>query len=570
MLQALWSSRLNLLISTQVWNSESRMKSQLVLASAAGLVGPATSTNVDLPLPPMGFNNWARYTTHINQSIFTDAATAMVSNGLLKAGYNRLNLDDAWSTLERAANGSMVVDPVKFPKGLPWLADFIKEKGFIPGIYSDSGTLSCGGYPATFDHEALDLQTFSDWGYEYLKLDGCNVPGESESAYRHIYFDIWRDLLLKFPKPVVFSNSAPAYFCGADNLTDWYSIMGWSQKMGQLARHSYDIINYDSKGSAWGSLMSNYGQHIRLARYQRPNFFNDPDFLNTDHPNYTYEEKKSHMALWSSFSAPLIISADIPTLKKEELEILLNKDLIAIDQDPLVQQATLVSSSPDWDVLTKSLANGDRVLTILNKGGKAGDITVPWARIGIQTARINTNTALDVKDLWTGKTEQVKISAGGITAKNVSSHGTFVYRISGGMGGSSHPIVLPTGLIFNTFSLKCLTDDKSGKVTWKACDGSDGQTWNVSNEGYINSLLRPNECIVDAQGKLLSRHSGCHSDAWKYFNSGNLINGNSNRCLTEEADGSATITDCGYVTNEQVVGLPIGVTATEIDYYSKS
>ncbi|OAA73802.1 Aldolase-type TIM barrel [Cordyceps fumosorosea ARSEF 2679] len=543
------------------------MKSQLILASAAGLVSPVASTHVDLPLPPMGFNNWARFTTHINQSIFTDAATAMAANGMLAAGYNRLNLDDAWSMRERAANGSMVVDPVKFPQGLPWLASFIKDKGFIPGIYTDSGTLSCGAYPAAYGHEAIDLKDFSDWGYEYLKMDGCNVPGGDEAAYRHLYFDVWRDLLLKFPKPVVFSNSAPAYFCGADNLTDWYTIMGWSQEMGQLARHSDDIINYDAKGSAWDSLMTNYYQHVRLARYQRPGFFNDPDFLNTDHPSYTLEEKKTHMALWSSFSAPLIVSADIPNLTKDELDILLNKDLIAIDQDPLVQQATLVSSSTTWEVLTKNLANGDRVLTVLNKGDAAGDHTVPWASIGIQTDRVKPGTALGVKDLWTGKMEQVKLSAGGVTAKGVGAHGTAVFRISGAMGGSDHPIVLPTGLIFNTFSLKCLSDDKSGKVTWKACDGSDSQTWKVSDDGHVNSLLRPDECLTDVQGKLLSRHSACHTDAWKYFNSGNLVNGNSNRCLTEEADGSATVADCGYATNEQVVGLPAGAKVIETAYY---
>lgn len=541
------------------------MKSQLILASAAGLVGHATSANVSLPTPPMGFNNWARFTTHINESIFVDAANAMASNGLLKAGYNRLNLDDAWSTHDRAANGSMVWDTAKFPKGLVWLASFMKEKGFIPGIYSDSGTTSCGGYPATYGYEKIDLKDFSDWGYEYLKLDGCNVPGDGEASYHKVY-DLWRQLLEDFPKPVVFSDSAPAYFSGQDNLTDWYTVMGWAQQMGQLARHSADIINYNSKGNAWKSMTYNYYQNARLARFQRPGFFNDPDFLNIDHRNYTLQEKRTHMALWCSFSAPLIISADIPSLKEEELTILLNADLIAIDQDPLVQQATLVSSSYDWDVLTKNLKNGDRILTILNKAGKAADLTVSWASMGIQTARISPDTELDVKDLWTGKTEKVKISAGGITAKNVAPHDTFVYRISGGMGGSDHPIVVPTGLIFNTQSFKCLTDDKSGKVTWQQCNGADGQTWTVRENGYINSLLRPNECIVDAQGKILSRHSGCHTDGWKYFNSGNLINKNSNLCLTEEADGSATAKSCGYVTNEQVLGLPAGAEVIEIDY----
>ncbi|KAJ6781472.1 hypothetical protein PWT90_02676 [Aphanocladium album] len=545
------------------------MKSQLLLASAAGLVGPATATKVDLPLPPMGFNNWARFTTHINQSIFTDAANAMATNGMLAAGYNRLNLDDAWSTHQRAANGSMVVDTTKFPKGLTWLASFIKEKGFIPGIYTDSGTLSCGRYPAAYNYEAIDLKDFSDWGYEYLKLDGCNVPGGTEADYRHLYFDVWRKLLLDFPKPIVFSDSAPAYFCGQDNLTDWYTVMGWSQKMGQLARHSDDIINYDDdREPAWNSLTRNYYQHARLARFQRENYINDPDFLNTDHWNYTLQEKRTHMALWSSFSAPLIVSADIPNLKAEELEILLNKDLIAIDQDPLVQQATLASSSSGRDVLTKNLANGDRILTVLNKAATAADYFVSWATMGIQTARISPNTVLNVKDLWTGKTEQVKISAGGITAKNVASHDTHVFRISGGMGGSSHPIVLPTGMIFNVQSFRCLTDDKSGKVRWEYCDGSDSQTWVVSNEGYINSLLRPGQCLTDVQGTLLTRNSGCKTDAWKYYNSGNLINSNSNRCVTQEQNLSATVSDCGYVTNEQVIELPAGSKVIEIDYYT--
>ncbi len=155
MLQALWNSRLNLLISSQDWNSESTMKSQLVLASAAGLVGPATATNVDLPLPPMGFNNWARYTTHINQSIFTDAATAMASNGMLKAGYNRLNLDDAWSTLERASNGSMVVDAVKFPKGLiDTIGQVLATVNFIAGYFE---------YPLTNSTFMANLQFQQDY-----------------------------------------------------------------------------------------------------------------------------------------------------------------------------------------------------------------------------------------------------------------------------------------------------------------------------------------------------------------------------------------------------------------------
>lgn len=150
------------------------MKTQSALVATAGLIGAAQAgpDPKRLPLPPMGFNNWARYMTNISESIFVNSANAMAKNGLLAAGYNRLNLDDAWSTQNRAANGSMEWDPVKFPHGLPWLTSFMREKGFTPGIYSDSGTLSCGGYPGTYGYEELDLKTFSDWGFDYLKLDG--------------------------------------------------------------------------------------------------------------------------------------------------------------------------------------------------------------------------------------------------------------------------------------------------------------------------------------------------------------------------------------------------------------
>lgn len=340
-------------------------------------------------------------------------------------------------------------------------------------------------------------------------------------------------------------------------MTDWYTVMGWASDFGQLARHSYDVQTYPL-GNAWDSIMSNYGQQIRLARYQQPGYFNDPDFLITDNPSLSMDEKMSHFALWASFSAPLIISADIPALSDAEVKFLSNKDLITVNQDPLVQQATLVSSDATWDVLTKSLANGDRLLTVLNKGAKAGDLTVAWNRLGIRTNGVDPKTAMSVKNLWTGTTSKVLIGDAGIGAKDVPSHGTAAFRISGNMAGSSHPIVTPTGLIFNTFSLKCLTDNKSGTVTWAACDSSDAQVWAVRDDGHINSLLRPDECIVSAGGKILSRHSGCHSDAWQYFKGGNLVNANDGKCLTENADGSATADFCEYETNEQVVALPVG------------
>lgn len=528
------------------------MKNRVLFVAAAGLASSTTSMQQNLlPLPPMGFNNWARFTTNINESIFVDAADSMSRNGLLKAGYNRLNLDDAWSTMERAKNGSMVWDPVKFPRGLPWLTGYMKSKGFIPGIYTDAGVHSCGGYPGALNYEAIDIADFQNWGFEYVKMDGCNLPDDTEKTYHDVYAR-WPTAIAASGKPLVFSDSAPAYFSGRDNLTDWYAVMVWASQYGQLARHSADVVNYP-RGHGWASIMYNFGQHIRLARFQRPGFFNDPDFLIPDHPSLTMDEKKTQFALWSSLSSPLILSADIPALAEDVLAFLTNADILAVNQDRLVEQATLVSHNSAWDVLTKSLANGDRLLTVLNQGRVPADLKVSWARIGFSSKDLQ-DSVVQVKDLWSGETKKIGASDGGITALNVPSRGTALFRIS-----QTSSSVIPTGMIFNTLSMRCLTDDESGNVTWAMCDASDAQVWGVRAQGHINSLLRPEECIVDAQGKVVSHRSGCRSDAWTYTISGNLINRVSGRCLTEGIDGAATAEVCGYLLNEQVVALPVGV-----------
>jgi alpha-galactosidase len=145
----------------------------------------------------------------LNESVFVETAHAMVNNGLLAAGYNRINLDDFWSTMNRAANGSLQWDTEKFPHGLPWLTTYLKSLGFESGIYTDAGNLSCGGYPGAYGYEEFDAQTFASWGFTYLKLDGCNMLTGTEAEYKAVYGK-WHSILSKMSPPMVFSESAPA------------------------------------------------------------------------------------------------------------------------------------------------------------------------------------------------------------------------------------------------------------------------------------------------------------------------------------------------------------------------
>jgi len=48
------------------------------------------------------------------------------------------------------------------------------------------------------------------------------------------------------------------------------------------------------------------------------------------------------MALWAIFAAPLIMSVDLRNMDSEAAKILLNKNVIAVNQDPLGKQGVRI------------------------------------------------------------------------------------------------------------------------------------------------------------------------------------------------------------------------------------
>jgi alpha-galactosidase len=527
-----------------------------VLVALSGLrFAGATITNPSiLPTPPMGFNNWARFQCNLNESLFTNTADAMVSKGLLAAGYNRLNLDDCWMQYTRAGDGSLQWNTTLFPRGIPWLANYVKSIGFHFGIYEDGGNLTCGGYPGSKGYEELDAKTFSSWGADYLKLDGCNIFVDKGQTLQDVYqglYGLWHSVLSNLTNPLIFSESAPAYFSGASDFppqkykTDWYRAMNWAPLYGELARHSNDIAVYGNyePHQYWKSIMTNYAFEVLLARYQQPGFYNDPDFLIVDWPWLTLDEKRSQFALWASFSAPLIISAYVPDLSSDVVDFLTNKDIIAVDQDSLGLQATLVSQDGRWDVLTKSLSNGDRLLTVLNRGNVSGTISIDVERIGLMQ-----DSSFIAKDLWTGS--EITVTDG--IEITLQPHATAIYRFS------DVSSTIPTGMIFNTASLNCLTASRS-TVKFTNCTSADSQVWRVSYDGHLSPLSTPSKCISGKRNGvgLQNCDENDQTQQWTYQISGNLINKKTHLCLSERSAHGAE--SCGDELDSQVFGLPSGV-----------
>ena len=288
--------------------------------------------------------------------------------------------------------------------------------------------------------------------------------------------------------------------------------------------------------------MVNYDFEVLLARYQQQGYYNDPDFLIPDWPWLTLDEKKSQFALWSSFSAPLIISAYIPDLTDGEVEYLRNKDVINVDQDPLALQATLVSRNGYFDVLTKSLVNGDRLLTVLNRGDDTNSTT-----IGTERMDLERDCKYNAMNLWTGDSCDIS----GSIDITLATHATAIYRIS---GVSS---VTPTGMIFNTASLKCMTAAGSN-IAFDDCVASDARVWQVSPHGTVNPLAASHRCLQASRHKVsLDRCNQRRGNTrWVYRVTGNLVNEAISACLQQSA---RNIGACGEELDDQVFALPSGV-----------
>jgi alpha-galactosidase len=147
-------------------------------AAPAGAQEAAEPAAVPLAqTPPMGWNSWNAVGCGVNEKLITDTADRFVALGLKDLGYEYVNIDDCWDLKQRDADGRLVADPAKFPKGLKWLSDYVHERGLKLGIYGDAGTATCAGYPGGLGHEKNDAQQYADWGIDYIKYDNCNNQG---------------------------------------------------------------------------------------------------------------------------------------------------------------------------------------------------------------------------------------------------------------------------------------------------------------------------------------------------------------------------------------------------------
>lgn len=331
------------------------------------------------PTPPMGFNTWNRFGMHIDERLIEETVEALVTGGLAASGYTSVNIDDGWMAPERTNRGLLAPDPVRFGGGIARLADIAHAAGLRLGIYSDCGVRTCGGLPSSYGHERDDAATFADWGIDYLKHDWCNVPYEAFPDRSHrevaqILYGRMSEGLLATGHPVVLS------MCNWGDGEPWE----WARGVAHLWRTTPDIVDaYRREGHTFtGDLVSIFHANVGLSSFAGPGGWNDPDMLEVGNGGMTDPEYRSHFALWCLMAAPLLIGTDLRHMTDETREILTNRHLIAIDQDPLGRPCELFESQGTAHLLVRPLANGDRAVAVFNEGNEETHATLDWDRLG--------------------------------------------------------------------------------------------------------------------------------------------------------------------------------------------
>ncbi|XP_065841971.1 uncharacterized protein [Oscarella lobularis] len=274
--------------------------------------------------PPMGWNSWNHFGCHgLNEDVIKGIADAFVSTGLKDCGYEYVNLDDCWQ-INRTSDGVIIPDPSKFPSGLPNLIQYVHSKGLKFGLYTDRGLYTCQHRPGAYGHEEIDAKTYASWGVEFLKNDDCNIPsgGDADRDYGRMSY-----YLNQTGKGIVHSVK------GSEPIEKAYNVSN-------MRRVGHDIRD------EFVSMLSLVEQsHIQgLAKYAHPGFWNDLDMLEIGNGHMTTTEYITHMSLWCLLKAPLIMGNDLRNASKDTIMVLSNKEVIAINQDSLGVQGTLIAS----------------------------------------------------------------------------------------------------------------------------------------------------------------------------------------------------------------------------------
>ena len=374
------------------------------------------SIEVQKPQTPiMGWSSWNNFHVNINEEVIKAQADFMVSSGMAAAGYSYVNIDDGFFG-GRDTKGNLLVHPIRFPNGMKVISDYIHSKGLKAGIYAEAGINTCASHwdkdtigvgSGLMGHDRKDLKLMlKDWNYDFIKVDWCGgdwLGLDVETRYTQIA-DVIKDI-----KPnTVF------------NICRWEFPGKWALQIADSWRISGDISN------EFSSIMHIIDLNADLWKYASPGHVNDMDMLQVGR-GMSYEEDKTHFTMWCMMNSPLLAGNDLRSMSKQTIDILTNKEIIALNQDPLVYQARRLVDNGDLEVWAKPLVStmsGKVAVTLLNRSNRAETITFDLNTVGIDASK-----EYSYRDLWAKK--DFASSKNSTISFEVPKHGVVVLTVDG-------------------------------------------------------------------------------------------------------------------------------------------
>jgi hypothetical protein len=377
-----------------------------------------------LKTPYLGWNTYYGVGGIFDEPTIISVAQALIDQGLARAGYRIVWLDFGWASGKRDSHGALVVDRKQWPHGLAWLTAWLHARGLLAGIYTDAGASGCNGQGVgSLGHYQQDANAFAAWGFDAVKVDFCGAGQEGLSprpAYAQFATALannasGRLMLLNvcnFWVPGQIDGQRPSF---ADSAFANYQ---WAPRIAQSWRTDTDIGF--TGNIQFANVVRNLDHDAARPRAAGPGHWNDPDYLGPE-LGMTSTEAQAQLSMWAIVAAPLILGSDPRALSPATISMLENRQVIAIDQDPLGIQGTPIQQQATGQVWVKPLVGGRRAVALLNRGPSALHITTSASTIGLPPA-----SGYLVEDLWAHTTTT---TTGPISAL-VPPHSTVLYRVT--------------------------------------------------------------------------------------------------------------------------------------------
>ena len=356
--------------------------------------------------PPMGWNHWYAHYNRITDAMVRQAADAMIQSGMADVGYQYVNIDDCWMNAPRSKD-PMRVGPLRDEQGnmvpnqhfpdMQALTSYIHSKGLKSGIYSSPGTLTCGGFAGSWQHEEQDARQFAAWGFDFLKYDWCSyskIAGNDKSleALQKPYLQMG-SILKSLDRDIVFN------LCqyGMGDVWKWGGEVG-----GHCWRTSGDL------GLELDRIFEVALKNSEYWQYSKPGEWNDPDYIQIGFIGSAFHMgspelspmpaamQYAYMSLWSLMAAPLIYSGDMSKLDDFTLNVLCNPEVIEVDQDPLGECGRVIKRDNGNFLMIKNMEDGSKAVGLFNRGTTEAEMSVSWTELQVKGKQ-------RVRDLWRQK-----------------------------------------------------------------------------------------------------------------------------------------------------------------------